>query len=162
MKIDNSNFNFLRNDKITQEIEKIGLLNISSKIYELLDLSKKIKISKKYQKNKIINYDKITIKIILDKLEDKKIQNKIIKKISNYNKIPKKIIDYYKNIELSYKSEEFNNIKKEISENNIKQLFIDYLRIKYNESSILTNKLIFSKGPVKQRPFTDLGMKAVL
>ena len=57
------------------EIEKIGLLNISTKIYELLDLSKKS------------NYDKITVKIILDKLEEKKIQNKIIKKISNYNRL---------------------------------------------------------------------------
>jgi hypothetical protein len=136
MKIDNSNFNFLRNDKITQEIEKIGLLNISTKIYELLDLSKKL------------NYDKITVKIILDKLEDKKIQNKIIKKISNYNKIPKKIIDYYKNIELSYKSEEFNKIKKEISENNIKQFIIDYLRIRYNELSIFDYDInyIFFEG----------------
>ena len=118
MNIDN--FSFERNSKIIKNLEEIGLLNISIKFYELLGLSKK----SKYHEGKFVNYNNISFEKILDKLEDKKIQKKIIKIITNYKKIPKKTINHFK----------FYN--KKISNNEIKQFIIDYLRIKYNELSI--------------------------
>lgn len=96
-------------------------------------------------KKKEIN--NISIDYLLDKLEDNKNQKKIINYITNYKKIPQKTIDYFKNLKpidiiqkkkiKSEKSKE-NNIENnsKITDNEIKQIIIDYLRIKYNELSI--------------------------
>ena len=62
---------------------------------------------------------------IITKLESKSIQSKIIKKITNYKKIPKKTLDYYK-----------TNCDKEISDEDIINAILKYLHKKYNEQSI--------------------------
>ena len=62
---------------------------------------------------------------IITKLERKSVQSKIIKKITNYKKIPKKTLDYYK-----------TNCDKEISDEDIINAILKYLQKKYNEQSI--------------------------
>ena len=91
MEIDTNNFKFYKNSKIKKEIEDIGLNNISIEYYKIFGLTKKL------NKKIYVSYNDITIDIILNKLEDDKIQEKIIKSITNYKKIPKKTIDYFKN-----------------------------------------------------------------
>jgi hypothetical protein len=127
MTINIDHFNFRRNDQIIKELEEIGLSSIPIIFYEVLDLTKK----SKYHHNKYIDFNNISIEKIVDKLEDEKIQKKIIKKITNYKKIPKKTIDYFKI---------YNN---KISNNELKQFIIDYLRIKYNDLSIFNLDINF-------------------
>ena len=129
MKINTSDFNFTRNSKVIKEINN-NTINLPNIYY------KKLGITKKETNN------------IFDKLEDAKIQKKIIKYITDYKKIPKKTIYYFKNLESMYSknlesmySEE--NALKEISDDEIKQIIIDYLRIKYNEYSIFDIDISF-------------------
>jgi hypothetical protein len=124
MKINISDFNFTRNPKVIKEIENSGnsLQNIPNIYYKKLGISKK-------------EIHNISIDYILDKLEDAKMQKKIIKYITDYKKIPKKTIDYFK------KMKSVNS--KEITDNEIKQIIIDYLRLKYNEYSIFNIDIYF-------------------
>jgi hypothetical protein len=136
MNINISNFNFSRNSKVIKEIENYGnsLQDIPNIYYKKLGIKKK-------------EINNISIDYLLDKLEDNKNQKKIIDYITNYKKIPPKTIDYFKNLKpidiiqkkkiKSEKSKE-NNIENnsKITDNEIKQIIIDYLRIKYNELSI--------------------------
>jgi len=124
MKININDFNFSRNSNVIKEIENSAnsLQNIPNIYYKKLGISKK-------------EINNISIDYILDKLEDAKIQKNIIKYITDYKKIPKKTIDYFKN----FKS--MNS--KEITDNEIKQIIIDYLRLKYNEYSIFNIDIYF-------------------
>lgn len=129
MKININDFNFIRNSKVIKEIENSAntLQNIPNIYYKTLGITKK-------------EIHNISIDYILNKLEDIKIQKKIIKYITDYKKIPKKTIHYFKNLKSMYSKE---NIVKEITDNEIKQIIIDYLRIKYNEYSIFNIDISF-------------------
>ncbi len=130
MKIDTDNFNFVRNSKVIQLIKETSnndsLEYIPDICYKKLGIKKEIK--------------NISIDSILDKLEDKKNQKKIISYIINYKKIPKKTIKYFKTIQPIYSKE---IIKFDITDDEIKQIIIDYLRIKYNEYSIFDIDIYF-------------------
>jgi hypothetical protein len=131
MKINIDNFDFVRNSQVIQLIKDTSnsdsLENIPNIYY------KKLGITKKEIKN-------ISIDFILDKLEDKKNQKKIISYITNYKNIPKDTIKYFKTMKPIYSKE---IIKFDITDNEIKQIIIDYLRIKYNEFSIFNIDIYF-------------------
>jgi hypothetical protein len=130
MKIDIDNFNFSRNSIKIKDIEN----NPSNYLPNSLDVCyKKLGITNKEINNKSIDS-------ILDKLENKKNQKKIINCITNHKKIPKKTIDYFKNLKSMYSKK---NISFEVSDDEIKQIIIDYLRIKYNEMSIFDIDIYF-------------------
>ena len=131
MKISTDNFNFTRNEKVKKtiyEISENSLENIPYIYYKKLGI----------KKNQIKN---ISIDFILDKLEDKNNQKKIISYITNYKKNPEKTIDYFKNLKSLYGKNK-NKILK-VTDNQIKQIIIDYLRIKYNECSIFDTDIYF-------------------
>jgi hypothetical protein len=131
MKINIDNFNFSRNSSKIKEIEN----NPSNYLPDTLDVCyKKLGITKKEINNKSVN-------TILDKLEDNKNQKKIINYITNHKKIPKKTINHFKNLKSLYCKEK--NISIEVSDDDIKQIIIDYLRIKYNEMSIFDIDIYF-------------------
>jgi hypothetical protein len=137
--MDIDNFKFYRNSKVIKSIEDIGLKEISMTYYKELGLTKKSKSTKK----NYIEYNNINIDILLDKLEDEKFQKKIIKCITNYKKIPQKTINYFKNIKPLFSKNNISDDKNKISDDNIKQFIIDYLRIKYNELSIFDIDIYF-------------------
>jgi len=131
MKINIDNFDFVRNPQVIQLIKDTSNSDLLENIPNIY--YKKLGITKKEIKN-------ISIDFILDKLEDQKNQKKIISYITNYKKIPKETIKYFKTIKPAYSKE---IIKYDITNNEIKQIIIDYLRIKYNESSIFDIDIYF-------------------
>jgi hypothetical protein len=130
MKINIDNFHFVRNSKVIKVIEDDTnfLQNVPTIFYKKLGIKKK-------------DINNITIDLILDKLEDNKNQKKIINYITDYKKIPQKTINHFKNVKSIYQNKK--NIKIDITDNEIKQIIIDFLRIKYNQYSIFNIDISF-------------------
>ena len=116
--------------------------NKEIKIY-IKDLNKKLNKSKK---NKKLNKNNELKELLIKELEDESNQKKIIKKLKNkILKSPKNIINYYKKA-LHFGTKKL--INEDITDKQIKEYLLDYIKLKYNEESILNLDiyLIFFKN----------------
>ena len=134
------NFKFRKNNNFKKNLEK---LEIEVLKYKINSLKKFLKIKKKnnLEKIKIENVSAKDIKEakldLINLIEKETNQKKIIKVLSKYNSIPKKIINYFK-----------KNLPDEISDEMIVNKILEYLSIKYNKLSILDidiDYIIFDK-----------------
>lgn len=103
-------YNKFNKYKLTKYLDSLNLNDYNSHVDYLKNY---LKLKKNYTKEDIIN--KLGL-ITVDK--------KIVKKITDYNKIPKSIIDYYKT--------RLENVRDEDIINSL----LEYLHIQYNEKSI--------------------------
>ena len=122
-------FNFYNNNNFKDNLDNLEIEVFKNK---LVALKKFLKLKKKsnFEKGKIENKSIESLeKAKLDfvkLLENEKNQKKIIKVLSNYNKIPRKIINYFK-----------KNLDDDITNEMIINKMLEYMSLKYNEMSIL-------------------------
>jgi hypothetical protein len=108
--------NNLCREKIIYTADKSSFKFVKSNDYESCDdIFKYLKLNKNSKCEEIIK-----------KLEESKYQKMIIKKITNYKKIPDSVFDYYS-----------ENMSDKITDSDIVNIIYDYIRMKYNEYSIL-------------------------
>ena len=122
-------FFFYKNNNFEDNLNDLEIEIFKNK---LVSLKKFLKIKKKtnFEKGNISNksiesLEKAKLDFV-NLLENEKNQKKIINVLSNYNKIPKKIINYFK-----------KNVDNEITNEMIVNKLLEYMALKYNEMSIL-------------------------
>lgn len=127
-----NNFYFKYNSKFEESL----LLSIQEGVlkHELKSLKKLLKIKTKKNTSSLYPIKKCKdyfIELVTDKENQKKIVTLLLKKL---DKIPKGIINYF----LERKPE-----NKEITKQQIKEFLIDYIRLKYNQESVLNIDISF-------------------
>jgi hypothetical protein len=118
------NLNNKKTKKLDKKLIKIPSYSILSR-YKVNTILNSINISHYEHHIKFLKLKKnYTNDDIIDKLTSKTIHNKIVKKLTDYNKIPISILDYYKSRLNDMTYEEIIN------------KLLEYLHIQYNNKSI--------------------------